>query len=395
MNIDKSRYKMIILFPIIYSLMPRPEFNQGLVGLLFLVPILLLCIVIYSGKLYFRSLDKKVISYFFATAFLYGVSSLINYDNVTIDSLMHIFKPIYFIIIYIYSISMAEAIDEKVLLKAILKGAYASMIIQLFFVLPQLFGKSISGVIYSEAKTRGLGEIVRVTGTFANPNILSWFILQFMVVVLILERKQMRKNLFIAIGFLIIFLAGSRSILLLSIVFIPIVNLYSYKKIEITKLIKFFVVISFFIFILKYMLKNFGEMFPYINEINLILENKSLENFKSFNTRTDHWQSMLLSFRNQSFFFGAGPGVYRVMDNDFLYQILNYGAISATITIVFYIIIMFYGLLEKDKIGKIISIFILLMFIVGFQVETFGGWIYPVYTISLLGIKSRLDNQNY
>lgn len=84
--------------------------------------------------------------------------------------------------------------------------------------------------LFTGKKTRALGQIVRITGTLANPNIFAWIVLQMSIIVFLFEEKKIKKWFFVIIGFILVVFAGSRSLLILFPAAFFVVNILKSKK---------------------------------------------------------------------------------------------------------------------------------------------------------------------
>ena len=88
-------------------------------------------------------------------------------------------------------------------------------------------------------------------------------------------------------------------------------------------------------------------------------------------------------------------GSATVLDNEYLYILINYGIIYLILHLLMYLAIMFLFLRTGDRKIAILGIqYIIFSFLVGFQADTLVGWNYPVFIIFLTGVAISLVRRN-
>lgn len=107
------------------------------------------------------------------------------------------------------------------------------------------------------------------------------------------------------------------------------------------------------------------------------------------------WDDAIAQINNQSGFttllFGLGPGAIKVLDNDYLYSVANYGFLGLVTNIIIYIV-LFYQFKKESSLNFSLlgKLYIVFSFILGLQFETLNGWNFPILIMFYAGIAIAL-----
>lgn len=404
-NIVKRQSTILVkVFPILLVLIPRPN----LPGVHFLIYPAIGFILAYLALIYLKKnieFSKKFIvfsSFLFIYIIAVSLSSVINSGKYPTSSIIDIFKPVLFLIVLTFGYIVGKTKKVKLIKEGLLNSAYIILTIQLLVGFTQLYGISVFDWLYDSSKSRTLQEIVRITGTVANPNYFAWIVIQMSVIVLLFESKMHKKVIFVSLGFAMVFLSGSRSFLLIFPAVILFIYITSNRKTIFFNLIKLplylgfigFLVLTFYKFLI-----NYGTNFPYAYQLLSIFDTGNLESIHSFEVRKIMWSNAITELNHSGlsgWLFGLGPGSVSTLDNDYLYGISNYGLFFIVGNILMYIAILYIFVRCKDRSLKALGIqYIIFSFIIGYQADTLSGWNYPLlimfYTGILLAL-NRIDN---
>jgi hypothetical protein len=392
---EVKKYIFIAFIPLIYILMFRPDFAN----LHFLTYALMAISIVFIIIRFIDKVDYTANLAMFAvllllSSFFIALSIVLNIDGISMSSFFHIFKPLFFILILVNGYIIGKVFKIRTIKKGLLFGAYFCILIQILVGVAQLFDLSIFSFLYSSEKTRPIGSLVRIAGTMGNPNTFAWIIAQMIIIIYLFESQKGKKNIMILIGFILVFLSGSRSAFILYPIMIFFCKLVLTKK----SVFFYFSKLPFFtlLFILfcgscYWLLINFGSTFPYLYQIVQVVETGSLTSINSFDARTLMWENALNEFQSKfgiiTLFFGLGPETLGVIDNDYLYSLINYGLLFTILNLVIYLISIYIFLRLKDKrLGALGLQYIIFSLIIGYQADTLSGWNFPILIIFFLGI---------
>lgn len=386
---------LIMLFPILYTLLPRPGVGDHqyyvYITILFTLSFILLLQIIKFG-IYKKAL--WYVSNLILLLILLIISSLLSDNNNIYTIFISVTKYLLFVSIFLYGYYLSVRYDLNVIKKYILKAAYIILFFQIIFSIIQLYDIRFFNLVYSMEKTQPLGGLIRVAGTMANPNIFAWLILQISIIILLFEKKKFKKIIYLVICAFLILIAGSRTILVLFPLAITIVIVMTAKK-----SIKFYFVklpltlISFVVIVYLGIafLEAYASKFPYLSQLLSVIDSKSLNSVNSFNARTLMWMDAENLYLNSNNYFkdifGIGPGTIPILDNDFLISYYNNGILFSVLNILFFVSLIIPVSLIKDKTFKVLCIqYLLFTLIISFQADTLNGWNYPQLYLFYCGI---------
>lgn len=383
----------IFFFPLFFVLMPRPPVEWAHYLTSILIGLISIIIVLINIKT--AMFDRHILTAF-TYLYLYMISisfsAITNWDDLTVNSLVHILKPVLLALIMCAGYFAATNKNKETITKSLLYFAYFTLLIQVLVGVTQLFGVSVTGWLYSEEKTRGFGQIVRITGTLTNPNIFAWVVLQASIIIFLFEQKAFKKYLWMLVGFFLVVFAGSRSLLIIFPFAFLLVNILRQKKTVgffVVRIPSYIILLMIMLLVLYLSILEFGEYLPYVNELANLLVTGDLSSFNSYSSRLEMWSNSFDDFDGSiiSWLFGLGAASVRVVDNDYLYSILNYGLVGTTCNLVLYFGLYRYFLkLEDKRLSVLGRQYIMLSLLIGVQVETLSGWNYPILIMFFAGI---------
>jgi O-antigen ligase len=395
---DNQNYKLVMLFPLVFLLMPRFD------GSHYITFPLLAILLIVMGYMFLKPegfskdlLDRNILiigAIISIYVFFMGISILYNFKQLSFNAIPHLFKPILFLIVLGFGYVIALKIDYSNIIKGLLKGAYIILFAQIIVGLTQLLDLPIFSFLYDDSKSYPIWKLVRTTGTLTNPNVFGWFITQMIVIIYLFENNKRKKWAWVFIGLILMVLSGSRSVLLVFPLVFVLIELFRTKidkRFFTFKLPIFITGLIISLFLAYQAILKFGHFFPYLRQLLLIIRSGSLSSVSSFSLRTEMWENALTKISEKdslwTWIFGLGPGSISILDKDLLYSLVNYGLIGTILMIVLYGTIAFCFIRLKDKTFSILGIqYIIFSFIIGYQVETLSGWNYPMLIMFYTGI---------
>ena len=386
--------KLIMLFPLFFVLMPRPEIpgvqflTYPLIAVIF--GLISLTLIIKNGLHKTTSLPLSLLS-----ALLVCICLSILFNSSGLSSLPHLAKIFLFIVVFLFGDLVGLVKNKDQIFKGLLKTAYIVLTVQIIVGITQLLGNPVFSWIYSMDKTRPWGGMVRIAGTLDNPNIFAWIVIQMAVLVFLLEPKKFNKVFWVFLCFVLVFLSGSRSFLMIYPAVMILIFVLSSKKSAVFMFVKlpmFLTTIGALIAIGYRFLVNNAMSFPYLSQLLYIFETGSLDSVHSFNVRTLMWQDALNQMNGTvTWLFGLGPGSIEVLDNDYLYSTVNYGLIFTAVNLLMYLVFLIYFFKCKDRILMTLGVqYIVFSLVVGYQADALSGWNYPLLIMFYTGIAVAL-----
>ncbi|NKC59754.1 hypothetical protein HED34_07210 [Vagococcus fluvialis] len=382
---------------ILFFLMPRIPI-EGAATIIYPVigAILFFLILISMKNNKSNSLSSPFIATFFSFIILLILLSLsILVNNSGISGLSSLARIIFIVIVFLYGYFEVQNKDMSLFKEDVLKTINFILVIELIVVITQLFDIRLLHPIYSMNKTLPLGTLVRVAGTFGNPNLFGWMILQIGIIILLLEKSGLKKIANLLICLILVLLSGSRVTFMvfpigifLTLLLMQKRNLkFYFKKVPVLIIMGIGLILILFKFLYK-----FQEYFPYMSQIFLVFDSRSLSSVNSFSLREMMWESARFTFSetNNSFKYllGIGPGSFSVLDNDYLFAFINFGSIFLIIQVYPYVYAIVNGLRKNTQnwIQIYLIQYAILALVIGYQSETISGWDYPVLFYYFFGI---------
>lgn len=381
-------YSFLIMFiPMFFVLMPRPDI-AGIQFLTYPAIVFVIAVMIFNMTKDIK-INKNVflvMVFLFLITFSMVFSMMLN-GNLNIDSIA---KPILFGSLVYFGYFVNKGKDAEVIKNSLRRLAYIVIFIQLIVGMTQLFGIDVFGILYSMEKTRAWGSIVRIAGTMANPNIFSWVLIIMSVNIWLFERKTFKKLFWVGIALCLVFLSGSRSMLLMFPLSILFVEIFTQKK----SAVFYFIKVPFYSALLFgayhfaiWFLTKYETQFPYMSQLLSIIETGELDSINSFDHRQFMWERALSNINSEwQWIFGTG-GMVDKADSDYVFSIANFGIFYVILQLSMYLLIAYFFFKLKDKKIKALGIqYILFSLIIGYQAETLSGWNYPIFIMFYTGI---------
>lgn len=398
--LDKKN--LIILFPILFVLFPKPGVF-GLESSFYFV--LLFCLAISSVYFIVKSkINKSLMIYTLLLLIILStiyISYFFSTDSEFIDLLKETLKYILIILVFVNSYMIGIFFKEESIYNKLIMFALIALFAQIIFVFTQMLDMQIFNYFYSMYKSRPIGGMLRVVGTLINPNLFSWIVMQLAVLILLLIKNKL-KILLILLCFILIFLSGSRSSLVIFPLLIAFVYLIKNKKgikFYFIQLPIIFISLSAFSIVAYKFLEKYQEYFPYLAQILSIFQSGELNSVNSYSLRLGMWNNGWYLFNNRpgfiKYLFGIGPNKIAVMDNDFLISYINNGMVYTILIYGFVLYLLFRSLFIQNEIFKILLIqCIIFTLIISFQSDTLTGWNYPLFIMFFAGLTLGNDFRN-
>lgn len=144
----------LILVPLVFLLLPNPfENSQFITYPLISILILFLAMNIKDFNQYNinGNIMSIVILYFILIIFM-SLSILFNNSHIEIDAFVHLLKPIFFILILVFTYYIGLNLDTKTIHKSLLAFAYIVLSFQMVVGAAQAFNITAFGYIYNDVK---------------------------------------------------------------------------------------------------------------------------------------------------------------------------------------------------------------------------------------------------
>lgn len=389
-----TEIRLIMLFPIFFILMPRPEIaNFSMLMYLTMAYVfgMISIFLIMRNGLHKSTVFTVVLMILLMMIMM--VSAFIGHGG--FSSLSHLAKIILFMVIFLFGSFIGRLKDRDLIFKGLLKSSYIILFAQLIVSITHYVGSDIFSVIYSMDNV--IVSMKRVTGTLANPSFFAWIVVQMAVVIFLLENKNIKKIIWLSIAFGLVFISGSRSMFLLFPVAILLAYVISKRKTPVFMFVKlpaFLVMIGILAYLgYQYLVEN-ALKYPYLSQILSFFETGDLTSIHSFHARTVMWNDALYQLGDNwvSWLFGFGAGSVSVLDNDYLYAIVNYGLLYTVLIFFMYLTFLIRFFRSEDVVMRSIGVqYIILSLVIGYQAETLNGWNYPLLLLFYTGIVTSLN----
>ena len=366
-----------------------------------------ICAVLYwakygSGRIPIgKSSAQILIQVLLALSFLGALSSLVNFDSSSSKSIVHLFKPIFLAVYFLAAYVAAREGTEKGITRVLLLVAVGLFALQVLSAILQLSNPRILSFIYNASKTRGLGSLVRVTGTMVNPNAFA-FCVTILVTLIIFMGRSSLAVVCSFLGGALLLLSGSRT----GLVFFSIAIATAFiirNKLSIMRLI-YSVIVSVGSFALVLVVLNAVKAYlPYAKQIlKIFLAKGGFHSINSLSVRFDIWDGqfgMLFGGNNVvhsvlGFWHG---GAMRTSDNDLFYALFHGGIIGIFLHAIFYIVLFAISLRYKNYVlGRYLFCYMIIVTVFGLTAETLAGWFIPLVAVTIVGVLVALEkNQAY
>jgi len=371
-NISGSQY---IIFPVIfiYSFIIILEYirtNKGFYNSSLILPLLFILLT---------------------QAFLTSISEFVNADYVRSTSIVNSFRPVLLATVFLLGLHISRGVGEYNLKLILYRAACFILLIQVFICISQAFNMGIFDFIYSTQKTRGIGGIMRVTGSFSNPNTFALVVTTLLLAIYIFGESKI-KFLFVGIALFLILLSGSRSYLMVAPFILLIASFLSIGKLNLKIFLKGSIVAVSIISIVYYLLTLYGDIFIYQAQLLTVFTNLNFYEIHTFSTRMVEWEerwNYFLNFpNNYKWIIGMGSiPQFRVGDNELFYVMWHSGTLGLIVHLTLYMFLTHLILKINDSYLRSFNLCLLIVFVVvGLTLETLSAWFQPLLFFYLLGL---------
>jgi len=389
-----SSYYFILVYAYIVVMPSATWFGGQKSGILFLVAILLMLLMFKSFN---RSGISKRLGFLIYMFFLPLVISVgVNFEFLIAADIYEFLRILIYLLVAIFGYQYGGKISYN----QILFASKIIIIFEFFFVLMQRMEVSFVLSIFQFIWNNEKNWLYRNTGSFTNPNMLGFFMILMAIVVGVSEEKKVKKNIVFLVVFVIIFLTGSRTSLMVYMIIIPfslIDDRHFFKNLS-----KVLFVLAGLSVMFYWVVEFYGEENKYMYELLSILYSGDINSVATFSYRLELWQNIISKINDSNFFWGMGPGKgigLKYVDNEYIALFSKYGIFGFLFNFSIYIILMRYvnkdnvNFCKKDKdiyfFARFMNIYFFVMLIFGITAETFTSWLYVLLFFAFLGVLVR------
>lgn len=393
--VAKSLFLGLLGFALFF-LRPSPNWLSGSHYITFFAIFIFFVLTIFFIGFNKKLLITNSIGFYLPLAYLpvITLSFAYNYEILRPGALAELGRPLFMFASYVFAYLSIKNVNPIRTIAKFTKLCKIILGIQLAVTAIQIYSPQLLSFIWSAEKTRGFGQILRVTGTLPNPNVLG--ITATLLAALLLSVKPSKSNyLWVAISGLLVLTSGSRSNLLIW----PIIVVFASKvdnKINPISLIKqVLFVILIFSFLLS-VISHYSTTFKYLSQILNVIETGDLTSVNAIKTRLEMWElrhSVLKREGAHAYVIGLGaPELLRATDNDYLFVFFKFGLLGLILH--FFVIWKLFRISIKDRLNNPFSRWLLSslvsMLIFGLTSETINGWLLSIILFYITGLSAGL-----
>lgn len=391
----------VMLFPILMMLTPSPSFLDAQYLTTPLNTFIFITVILIFRERSFIPKNFNIIFVILAGYFVSIFSSLI-FGQYSMSGLIQAGKPLYFAVVFVFSLFIAKSVRYDNIVKYVLKAIYIILCVQIITCVFQLLNIHLLDFLYSSENSSPLGGITRVVGTMRNPNTLGWFLIQLAVIIFALEKNAFRKYFSLLVITVLLFYAGSRASLLLffaAFLLMSFITLFAHGKINLKVILKYVCVLIVAYIILIIFLEMFGSHFPYMRQLLSVLKGESIMSINSLAERSRIWSSAIEIFTEdltlKRVIFGLGARSIAVVDNAYLYSFFNTGILGLLFTLMLYVIpLVIVVKSPKNDFSFILIQYVVLSFITSIQSDNFAAWDFAPLLMFYLALSS-INNKEF
>ncbi len=385
----------IVAFMLLYAFAPR-AYGGLYIALFFIVLLSVAYLIFKSIKIMqFNGILIVPNVLFFLMALItlsVTISLTLNAALFTPIGLSDIAMPFVFMTFFVFGVSSNLKYSIPEIKKTLVLVSKVIIIGQFIVTIDQIFSIDVFSVLYDYGKTSSTGDIVsfrRSTGTFYNPNIFAWNILQCGIIIHLFSRKT-NRFFWLFLCLLLIFLSGSKSIIAAFPIGLLIAGwLKGERGIVNLKNIYVIFAIAILIFSIYQFLIAYPKVFPRLMVLIQLLSGED----DSGGGRFKIWENAYAYFLSKengviSWVFGMGPiDMFKTLDNGYLYKFFRHGVIGLFlhVTLLVYLIVKFYKF-EDRELGAMGVQYILIGAITQLIVDGFAGWSYSIHLFLYAGL---------
>lgn len=327
------------------------------------------------------------LSWWFSTL----ISFVFNINEIRISAFFETGKPVLYAALFLcgyYSLKENGESDWQWTITLISKFL---ILFILSVSIVQLFSPDFFSFIWSSDKTRGIGSLVRVTGTMYNPNLMAFFV-SFLCYGIVAGQRIKSSWVWVLISLILIILSGSRTLMLAFPTGLAVLHWFHISNKGLVRgsirMVGLFLAFFTLIYLSIYSL---SDHLPYASQLLKLFESgASASDVHSFSVREMQWKSKLdlwLSGGVTTILFGAGSiQELQVGDNDFIYVLTRLGIVGVATHILMYLIIFAVSWQTRSSVlGIWLAGLMTMILLAGVTLETLGGWQPPIYIFLIAG----------
>lgn len=336
-------------------------------------------------------------------ALLSGVISALSYTvfmhEISFGDATYVARPFFFVLALALSYVVGRSARSTSTLTRGLQPLVALMLLlQAAVALTQMAGLGVLDGVYSADKVSPFGGLLRVTGTFGNPNILAHHVL-FAVTFLAGHASSHRRAFaWLAFGFLLVLMSGSRTVLLLyGPAALILVHMRSRESFVV--LLKLMIPVMLTLLIGSYLVfVLFSEYFPYIAQLISLFGAGEILGFRAFSLRIEHWTNVMARIMSGdlgTWLFGSYDGrLYSgAIDNDWLFALWRQGLLGLVAVLAWYVLALYSGSRISCRTTRSLSyLWILMIFMFSIMFESVSGWVTPFVIMVVFGLYLGASN---
>lgn len=330
-------------------------------------------------------------------ALITGVLSALSYTvfmhEISFGDATYVARPFFFVVTLALAYVVGRAARSTSTLTRRLQPLVVIMLLfQAAVALSQMAGLGVLDGVYSADKVSPFGGLLRVTGSLGNPNILAHHVL-FAVTFLAGHASSHRRAFaWLAFGFLLVLMSGSRTVLLLYVpAALMLVRLRSRESFVVLLKLLIPVVLTlaigvYLVFVL------FSEYFPYIGQLLSLFGAGEILGFRAFSLRIEHWTNVIARIMSGdlgTWLFGSYDGrLYGgSIDNDWLFALWRQGLLGLVSLLAWYVLAIYSGSKISCRTTRSLSyLWILLIFMFSIMFESVSGWVTPFVIMVVFGL---------
>lgn len=325
-----------------------------------------------------------------------AASELSNSLYIDFSGFLTPFKPVLHLLLLLLGVAVAGRVQPAAIRSGMWIASVAVLLGQTLLVTGQILGLQILDFVYSEEKVRGIGGILRSTGSLGNPNVLGMAVV---LAVLLYYGSGVRRGRWAATlaALVLIVFSGSRTMLVLlpsAVLFFGLLQhllVRSGRPFPIGKL----ALIAFGLFggalVTIYVFRDF---FAYQAQLLMVLSTGDLGEVSSMAQRFSHWSNswdrFLSDASSTKWWLGLGSRPeFRVADNDWFYTLWRTGVVGLSAQLLVHLTALFQiNRVPNPKMRTVCFAFFFCLLIVSWQYETMSNWFYPMLYFYLIGLAS-------
>jgi len=387
----RRSWGLVALFPLVFFLGPRPAALGGMSTAYVISSVVIVFILLAMLRdVHVDRITARILAVLYVMLALMVASSVWVHTPVNLSTTVyHIAKAVFWVMVMMYATTVGGRVGPDGVVRGLLVSAKIVLLAQLVASADQFLGTGITSYLYSDVKASS--ALIRATGTVANPNMMAWTALQMTALVLSLGGRARTKYLWTGLGVAMVIASGSRSTLLAMMASVIILGVLNSQQILVARLLRVFLLGAAAMGAVYWFLISYRYQFRYLAELLTVLQGNGFDQINSVRDRYSMWTAGWDLFTSVGgigkWIIGLGPGSLVTADNNYLYSLVNYGALFLVASVALYIGMAV--LLFRKRwlgLGGFAVQYVLLVLIMGYQVETIAGWFYGPPILYIVGL---------